>query len=250
MGDLPWGHVLLILLLDVLVIELLSLFIARVVSTDATRPVLVYGLAVMVPVIGPLVWGAWWLPRRPMYAGRPRASRIALGLFALSALLFAAATFCAWLKASGDVHEDWALSLNASPADSLAGAVTTLGTTVVVAALIAGLWWLPWSGRIAAAGAAVGAAWLVVTLDTLVAVSAVDDLTSTGSNLAGGTVTAEVRPGLGLWLCITASVVIVAAGILTSMTAPAHAGAAFGPSPAIAGAPLPSSHVDSTGDVW
>lgn len=227
MSHIPWGSVLLLIVVDTLVIVVMSAMFGVAVARTAGAKVWT-GLAVglFLPVIGPLVWGIVVSRRSP--DARAEADRrgpsvlAASGLFGLAATLFLVATPLAWGHVSG-TYEDYALRTSAAPADTGVGLVATVGSAIL---LFVALGVLLMSGAhrlVAGVTGFISGSWLLVSLDAWIVLSALDGVAHTAEGASGGRVVAEASPAAGLWLCLVAAVIALAGTVVVLFGVPSDA---------------------------
>jgi hypothetical protein len=216
MDHIPVGAVLLLTLVDLAILEMLSVFLGLVVARATGSP-LWKGmlLGVLVPFVGPLIWAAVSVARDKsivaVRGGRRRSAKAygAAGALAIAALLFLIATPRAWGEVAGG-YEKYAFVGDAAAMDSLVGIIATVGTSFVLLVGLVALLQSSAQGRVAILVAVVGAGWLLVTVDGLITFSAVNDLSQTVHGLTGGRAAAEVAPRGGLWITLAGSLFALA----------------------------------------
>lgn len=211
MDLVPVEAILMLAFADLFIVMALSLFLGLVLArTDAvdTRKAVV--LALVLPIIGPLVWTATAVLRTPAIASvRRRRTRgvgtyLTVTMLALSSALIFVASVQPWGAVVG-VYDEYRLVGDAAAFDTGVGIVGTLTSAVLLGGGAVAIALFTASGRVAAAAATVGAAWLLVTADALIVFSAVNDLSQTVVGLSGGHGSAHLGPGPGLWLALLAS---------------------------------------------
>jgi hypothetical protein len=228
MQSIPWGSIVLVVLVDSVLVIGASAFVGYLLAVAIDRPLrlgILIGAAL--PFVGPLVWAA-----RARWAGtlvaQPRAildSRLrwALGVgLASSALAYLVATVLPWAGAEGNV-KGYSILEEVSPLDSAVGAVAlVVGALVLVGCAVSLIWTSSWCAS--ALVVVLSGFWLATTIDTLVVSSAVNHVAETVAGLAGGVGEAHLSTGSGTWTVLAASVVVLAGGLVlgtfgTRMTA-------------------------------
>jgi hypothetical protein len=216
--SVPTGSVLLIVVVDVAIIAMLSMFIGILVARAAGAPIaLGIGLGLVVPLVGPLVWMVIAIFKDTSLAGASRIqSRGAdlycgTGLLALSAVLFLVAVPLPWGSVDGYIRE-YSLVGESSAADTGVGLFVMVGTAALLIGVSGAVLLFTTRRRAAIVASVVGAAWLLTTVDGLIMFSAVNDLSRTVGGLSGGRAAAAVAPGGGLYVSLVASVAAVAGG--------------------------------------
>lgn len=216
-----------------------------------------FDVVAAVLIIGLSVWLN--LRRRPLRQGTP-AHLVSAGC-AVAALLMMAALPVTWGAIRGQVSRIPLLAVDARPADTLLG----LGACVLSAIAYGFLAWRVFRGRLsrpaATAALFLAGVWLVVGVDVVLAVSAVNDL----AGLGHGRVAGRASVGLAVWLTILAAGLVIVGSII--IAGPIEGGRGTSPSPpsGLRGAPpsqsslTPGTAIEgqppvtppfSTGDEW
>lgn len=219
MDHIPLGAILLLLVVDLLVVELMSVASGVIVARGAGAPLGKGALIGLLPVVGPLVWGISVLSRDPSNAGVLRVRQrgpvlyAATGGLLVAALLFLVGMAAPWVDVSGS-HDRLALATKASAADTGVGlAASLLSAVVLVASVAIVLLWSPWR-RTSFLLTALGSVWLLIAVDVLILVNALEEIISTVDGASASRSIAEASPGLGLWLALVAAIFVLA-GALT-----------------------------------
>jgi len=218
------------------------------IAFDVVAAVLIIGLSVWIN-----------LRRRSLRQGTP-AHLVSAGC-AVAALLMMAALPVTWGAIRGQVSRIPLLAVDARPADTVLG----LGACVLSAIAYGFLAWRVFRGRhsrpVATAALFLAGVWLVVGVDVVLAVSAVNDV----AGLGHGRVEGRASVGLAVWLTILAAGLVIVGSII--IAGPIEGGRGTSPSPpsGLLGAPpSPSSRTPgrpiegqppvtppfSTGDEW
>lgn len=233
MHSIPVGSVLLIALVDLAIIELLSVFIGVLVARAAGKPVLVgVILGLFAPIVGPLIWMGVVVGKDTSLVGTARTQsrgvglNAAAGLLALSALLFLVATPIPWGSVGGSIQE-YSLVGESSAADTGVGLFAMVGSAAALVIGLVAVLLFSVRRRVAIVAALVGAAWLIITVDGLISFSAVNHLGRTIDGLSGGQAAAEVAPRGGLYVSLVAALAAIAGAsvlaLIRSDRAPAGA---------------------------
>lgn len=200
------------------------------IAFDVGAAVLIIGLSVWLNV-----------RRRPQRHGTP-AYVVSLGC-AVAALLMMAALPVDWGAIRGQVSRIPLLALDARPADTLFG----MGACVLSALAYGFLAWRVFRGKlsrpVATAALYVAGVWLVVGVDVVLVVSAVNDL----AGLGHGRVAGRASVGLAVWLAILAAGLVMVGSIIIAVPIEGERGASPSPPSALLGAPPPSRSSPSAG---
>ena len=252
MNHIPVGAILLLLIVDLLVVVTLSLSSALMVARGADAPVwkgFVIGL--LLPILGPFVWGSIVLTRDRGRAGIRKVQERSPALYAVAAgLLLAALAFLVgmvvpWGHVAGG-YERYALAADPSAVDTGLGiAASVLTAIVLVASVVIVLVWTPWR-RTALLLTAVGLVWFLIAIDALIVFSMIDGISETADGVSGGRATAEASPELGLWLALLGSVAVLGAALVLGFLPRDLPASAV---PALASVTTPSSDWGSN-DAW
>jgi hypothetical protein len=222
MPSLSWNSMVLLLLLDLSLAIGASVFVGCLIASATGRP-LRTGILVgaVLPLVGPLVWvvraelaGSFGTRPRPVLVGGLRWS-LAVTLV-LPAAAYIIAMGLPWMGVEGNIKGYAALG-EASPLDSVVGAAALGVGAVVLAGCAVSLGWVSRWGA-SALVVAVSGFWLAMTLDTLIAVAALNDLAVKLAGLAGGAGEAHVSTGSGTWTVLAASVVALAGGLILGVS--------------------------------
>jgi hypothetical protein len=224
---IPFGTIVLMVLIDVVVVLGLSaasgLMVSRGAGTAAWKGALV---GVLVPIAGPVIHGVVAMTTdRGTAAVRRLAERSAVAYAGAAALTLSAVCLLvgmviSWGQVEGG-YEDYALATNAAAADTgfgLVASVATAGTLVAGAAVVLG--WTAWR-RVAIVAIALGSAWLLLAVDAAMVFNAIGRVTEGVDGISGGRANAVAEPGGGLWLALTAGLLAVGAGLALGFARPA-----------------------------
>lgn len=225
MHSLPVGSVLLIVVVDLAIVELLSVFIGVLVARAANKPVFVgLLLGVFVPIFGPLIWMGIEVTKDTSVAGLSRAQArgtglyAAVGLLGVAALLFLVAIPIPWGSMDGSI-QNYSLVGESSAADTGVGLFAMVGTSAVLVAGLVAVLLFTVRRRVAIVAAMLGAAWLIIAVDGLVLISAVDQLSRTVDGLSAGVAAAGAAPGVGLYVSLLAAIAAIAGASVLGLIA-------------------------------
>lgn len=245
MDALPWENLLLMVTVDVAIVMTLSVFGGVVVGRAAGASMVKGGVVGLLPFLGPFVWAVVLRTRVPdllhvgVSSGRSTRQWVASGLLVVAAVLVACSTFQSWGSADAAMG-DYRFGLSGSPADTVVGAIATLGTAVLlIAVALMALLWTAW-GRGALIAASLAAFWALVVVDLWIVLTSATAIADTVADVSAGRAEANLTLGLAAWSMLIAILLSVAASlILATLTGPGVA-----PSTAFVG----SERMDVTAD--
>lgn len=211
--DLPWGTAAAVGLLWTVGTVAYSVATALLVARASSRPrwwALLIG--VLLPVLGPWLWGAveYAALKRSGYSSRVgRGIRVTGTAVAwwLSGAVFGLAVFFPWIHLEAAV-DDYGGRLDPTPLDTTLGAIVLAATaaTLVLAGMLVGS---AAPRRLAALLGATGALWFLTCVSSLMVYGSVDQVASDAFLWSGHEFEGEVHPGVGLWLTLAASVLVI-----------------------------------------
>lgn len=217
--DLPWTTLIGVSLLWLGIGWAYSLLVALVVADSAGRPKWqAVALGVLVPVVGPLIWGCieyvrlkkvGYTSRTPIRGGVPSLTGV---IWWAAAGLLAVALFFPWLRAEAAVDGRFEGDLSPTPMDTVVGSVALGGVAI---ALVLGGLVVGWAARrrLALLLGGVGALLLATSLSSVIAYQRVSSAGTSIAGWAGHTVRGDLVPGPALWITLGASVLIVAGSL-------------------------------------
>ena len=252
MQHVPTGSILLIVLLDIAVVcGLSAIFGAGIARAAGSRPWLGVLVGLLLPVVGPLAWLLVGVVRDHRLLATERntdrcaATWVPFGLVIAGALAFVVATPLAWGSVRGG-YDGYSLATDASPADSVVGAAATVGSAVLLAVVAYVLVISTARRRLAVPLGFVAGTWLLVTLDSLVVIFALDGFAEDVSGVSRGQASVEAAPAGGLWTCLLAAVLTLAAALVLMIELRGTRPPTTNVSQRTSGAP-PPSWIDATG---
>ena len=220
MDNAPVGALLGMFIAGLLIVEVLSVFFALVIARASGNKIwkgLLLG--VLTPLIGPLVWAVVVVINEPAIGSislariRLRSTDIAMTMLGLSVALFLVSVALPW-GVMALQYGGYQLLTDAAAADTKAGLIATVGSAVTLLVALGMVLLSTARRRLAFIIATVGAGWLFVTVNGLIAFSAVNVLSRAIEGLSGSRVAGGVAPEGGLWTTMLASIFAMASAIL------------------------------------
>lgn len=211
---------------DLAVFELLSVFYGVVVARSQDAPWW-KGLLIgaLLPIAGPLVWAAMAIWREPSLASasltfvRRRASLAPAVLLTFSAAAFVTAALLPWGGVRVAVGS-YRYFRDTAATDTQAGALAALGCAVLLALGATATLVSTARRRIALLSASIGAAWVVVTTDGLIAMNALNEVGGSVEDISAGRVETGVVAEAGLWVAMLAALLAVVAAVVLARVEP------------------------------
>lgn len=248
MSNLPWSSALLALVVLVVIVLGLSIHIALVVARSGQNPLTGVLLAILVPVIGPLVWALIAFVRTRSKglsdAYDPNSTtRTPSILLAIAALAMGVAVLLPWARVEGQVDGRFEVGHYLFPLDTGIGAIALL-TSAAVLILGAALSGRAAHRRASIAVALVGAAWLLVSLEVLIVATAVSSTGTIVAGMSGHNIEGRITATGAVWTTMLAAVCALSAAVILGFKADpsAHPHA---PAVPPAGATAPTVQPDS-----
>lgn len=222
MPSIPWNSIFLLALVNFTLAIGVSVVVGCLIASAIGRPIR-SGVLVgsVLPFLGPLVW-AMRAGRAGSFGNRLGASidrslRRALAVtFVLTALAYLIAMGLPWARVEGNLR-DYAAFGDASPLDSVVGAVGLGLCAAVLIGCAASLGWATrwWASALVVTGSGL---WLALSVSTLILFAAVNHLAANLGGLSKGVVEAHLTAGSGTWTVFGASVIALVAGLILGVS--------------------------------